>query len=55
MASEAKDRGVPIRIGVNAGSLHPDIYANSEAPRPKRWSNGLDSNWRTSRRLTFTT
>jgi (E)-4-hydroxy-3-methylbut-2-enyl-diphosphate synthase len=26
VASEAKDRGVPIRIGVNAGSLHPDIY-----------------------------
>ena len=26
VASEAKDRGVPIHIGVNAGSLHPDIY-----------------------------
>jgi (E)-4-hydroxy-3-methylbut-2-enyl-diphosphate synthase len=26
VASEAKDRGVPIRIGVNAGSLHPDLY-----------------------------
>jgi (E)-4-hydroxy-3-methylbut-2-enyl-diphosphate synthase len=26
VASEAKDRGVPIRIGVNAGSLHPEIY-----------------------------
>ena len=26
VAAEAKDRGVPIRIGVNAGSLHPDIY-----------------------------
>lgn len=26
VASEAKDRGVPIRIGVNAGSLHKDIY-----------------------------
>lgn len=26
VAREAKDRGVPIRIGVNAGSLHPDIY-----------------------------
>src|SRR3984885_10910410 len=36
VASEAKDRGVPIRIGVNAGSLHPDLYkrfggATSEA------------------------
>lgn len=26
VASEAKDRGVPIRIGVNGGSLHPDLY-----------------------------
>ncbi len=25
VASEAKDRGVPIRIGVNAGSLHPEL------------------------------
>src|SRR5713101_8319019 len=25
VAREAKDRGVPIRIGVNAGSLDPDI------------------------------
>jgi (E)-4-hydroxy-3-methylbut-2-enyl-diphosphate synthase len=27
VAKEAKDRGVPIRIGVNAGSLDPDIEA----------------------------
>jgi (E)-4-hydroxy-3-methylbut-2-enyl-diphosphate synthase len=27
VASEARDRGVPIRIGVNAGSLDPDIEA----------------------------
>ena len=26
VASEARDRGVPIRIGVNGGSLHPDLY-----------------------------
>jgi (E)-4-hydroxy-3-methylbut-2-enyl-diphosphate synthase len=26
IASEAKDRGVPIRIGVNGGSLDPDLY-----------------------------
>ncbi len=26
VAREAKDRGVPIRIGVNGGSLHPDLY-----------------------------
>ncbi len=27
VAAECKDRGVPIRIGVNGGSLHPDLYA----------------------------
>ncbi|MXW43090.1 MAG: flavodoxin-dependent (E)-4-hydroxy-3-methylbut-2-enyl-diphosphate synthase [Acidimicrobiia bacterium] len=26
VASECKDRQVPIRIGVNGGSLHPDLY-----------------------------
>jgi (E)-4-hydroxy-3-methylbut-2-enyl-diphosphate synthase len=26
VAAECKDRGVPIRIGVNGGSLHPDLY-----------------------------
>ncbi len=26
VASEARDRGVPIRIGVNGGSLDPDLY-----------------------------
>ena len=26
VASEARDRSVPIRIGVNGGSLHPDLY-----------------------------
>jgi (E)-4-hydroxy-3-methylbut-2-enyl-diphosphate synthase len=26
VASECKDRGVPIRIGVNGGSLHPKLY-----------------------------
>ena len=26
VAAEARDRGVPIRIGVNGGSLHPDLY-----------------------------
>src|SRR5689334_6351569 len=26
VAQEARDRGVPIRIGVNAGSLDPDLY-----------------------------
>ncbi len=27
VAQQSKDRGVPIRIGVNGGSLHPDLYA----------------------------
>lgn len=27
VAGEARDRGIPIRIGVNGGSLHPDLYA----------------------------
>ena len=26
VASECRDRGIPIRIGVNGGSLHPDLY-----------------------------
>ena len=35
VASEAKDRGVPIRIGVNAGSLHPDLYARFGSATPE--------------------
>lgn len=35
VASEAKDRGVPIRIGVNAGSLHPDLYKKYGGPVPE--------------------
>jgi (E)-4-hydroxy-3-methylbut-2-enyl-diphosphate synthase len=35
VASEAKDRGVPIRIGVNAGSLHPDLYKKYGAATPE--------------------
>jgi len=27
VAAEARDRNVPIRIGVNGGSLHPDLYS----------------------------
>jgi len=27
VAAEARDRGIPIRIGVNGGSLDPDLYA----------------------------
>lgn len=35
VASEARDRGVPIRIGVNAGSLHPDIYKRFGGATPE--------------------
>ena len=35
VASEAKDRGVPIRIGVNAGSLHPDLYKKLRRRHPR--------------------
>jgi (E)-4-hydroxy-3-methylbut-2-enyl-diphosphate synthase len=35
VASEAKDRNVPIRIGVNAGSLHPDLYAKYGGATPE--------------------
>ena len=35
MAAEAKDRGVPIRIGVNAGSLHPDLYKRFGGATPE--------------------
>jgi len=35
IAAEAKDRGVPIRIGVNAGSLHPEIAARHGGATPE--------------------
>jgi (E)-4-hydroxy-3-methylbut-2-enyl-diphosphate synthase len=35
IAREAKARGVPIRIGVNAGSLHKDLLARYGAPTPE--------------------
>ena len=35
VAREARDRGVPIRIGVNAGSLHPDIYERFGGATPE--------------------
>jgi (E)-4-hydroxy-3-methylbut-2-enyl-diphosphate synthase len=35
IAAEAKDRGVPIRIGVNAGSLHPEIYKKHGGATPE--------------------
>jgi (E)-4-hydroxy-3-methylbut-2-enyl-diphosphate synthase len=35
VAREAKDRGLPIRIGVNAGSLDPDIKQQFNGPTPE--------------------
>lgn len=35
VASEAKARGVPIRIGVNAGSLHPELYKKYGGATPE--------------------
>lgn len=35
VAQEAKDRGVPIRIGVNAGSLHPELYRRYGGATPE--------------------
>src|SRR5580698_9430104 len=32
VASEAKDRGIPIRIGVNAGSLDKELYERFGGP-----------------------
>ncbi len=35
VAAEARDRNVPIRIGVNAGSLHPDLYEKYGGATPE--------------------
>jgi (E)-4-hydroxy-3-methylbut-2-enyl-diphosphate synthase len=35
VASEARDRGVPIRVGVNAGSLHPELYKRHGGATPE--------------------
>jgi (E)-4-hydroxy-3-methylbut-2-enyl-diphosphate synthase len=35
VAAEARDRGVPIRIGVNAGSLDPDLYSKYGGATPE--------------------
>jgi len=35
VANEAKDRGVPIRVGVNAGSLHPQLYKKHGGATPE--------------------
>src|SRR5919202_2422918 len=35
VAAEARDRGVPIRIGVNAGSLDPELYERHGGATPE--------------------
>lgn len=35
VASKAKESGIPIRIGVNAGSLHPEIYKKYGGATPE--------------------
>jgi (E)-4-hydroxy-3-methylbut-2-enyl-diphosphate synthase len=35
VAAECRDRGVPIRIGVNAGSLHPELYKRFGGATPE--------------------
>jgi len=35
VASEARERGVPIRVGVNAGSLHPELYKRYGGATPE--------------------
>jgi (E)-4-hydroxy-3-methylbut-2-enyl-diphosphate synthase len=35
VAAAARDRGVPIRIGVNAGSLHPELYKRFGGATPE--------------------
>ncbi len=35
VAKEAKNRGVPIRIGVNSGSLHPELYERFGGATPE--------------------
>jgi len=42
VAQECKDRGIPIRIGVNGGSLHPDLYAKY-GDRIVFWGGGVDT------------
>jgi (E)-4-hydroxy-3-methylbut-2-enyl-diphosphate synthase len=50
VAQEAKDRGVPIRIGVNAGSLDPDIAARHGGATPEALVESASGSWPTSTR-----
>lgn len=49
IARAAADRGVPIRIGVNAGSLDPVCSRSTERPPPRRWWSRRSGSARSSR------
>ena len=56
VAQECKDRGVPIRIGVNGGSLDPSsTRSTADGSRPRRWSSRRSSSSPTSTRSASTT
>ena len=56
VAAEARDRGLPIRIGVNAGSLDPEhLRALRRRHARRRWSRRRSASSTTSARSTSTT
>ena len=56
VARECKDRGVPIRIGVNGGSLDPELYEKyGDTVTPEALSSRLSASSTTSARSTSTT
>ena len=55
VAAEARDRGVPIRIGVNAGSLHPTSTRSTAVRRRRRWWSLAATSSPSSRRSTSPT
>ena len=56
VAQECKDRGVPIRIGVNGGSLDPSsTRSTADGSRPRRWSSRRSASSPTSTRSASTT
>ena len=49
VAREAKDRGIPIRVGANAGSLHTQFLDKQGVRRRRRSSSRRCGRWRCSR------
>ena len=54
VASECRDRQVPIRIGVNGGSLDPDLYDADKGVTPEAMVESAAARWPTSRRSAST-